>query len=47
MYELKVADQVLKRLKRLPPKHKRQVWERIKALQEDPRPQDFKKLKNI
>jgi mRNA interferase RelE/StbE len=47
MYELEVAGRVLKRLKRLPPKHRRQVWEQIKSLQENPRPQDHKKLKNI
>ena len=45
MYELEVAGRVLKRLKRLPPKHRRQVWERIKSLGENPRPQDYKKLK--
>lgn len=46
-YDVQVAGSVLKRLKRLPPKHRRQVWERIKALQDDPRPQDYKKLKGI
>lgn len=45
MYRLQIGSRVLKRLKRLPPKHRRQVWEQIKALQENPRPQDYKKLK--
>lgn len=45
MYELQIASRVLKRLKRLPPKQRRQVWEQIKALQENPRPQDCRKLK--
>ncbi len=47
MYEVRIADQVLKRLKRLPPKHRRPVWERIKALQENPRPQDFRQLRGV
>jgi mRNA interferase RelE/StbE len=47
VYSLQVAEEVLKRLKRLPPKHKRQVWERIKALQGDPRPHDHRRLKGI
>jgi mRNA interferase RelE/StbE len=47
MYELKIAGRVLKRLKRLPPKHRRQVWERIQSLQENPRPQNHKKLKGV
>lgn len=47
MYDVQVAEGALKRLKRLPPKHRRQVWGWIKALQDDPRPQDYKKLKGI
>jgi mRNA interferase RelE/StbE len=47
VYELRVASRVLKRLKRLPPKHRRQVWGQIKSLQKNPRPQDHKKLKHI
>lgn len=47
MYEVRIAEQVLKRLKRLPPKHRRQVWERIRGLQENPRPQDFRQLRGI
>ena len=35
MYKLIVAGRVVKRLKRLPPKHKRQVWERIKFLEDN------------
>ena len=45
MYRLEVAEGVLKRLKRLPPKHRRQVLERIEALADHPRPQDCRKLK--
>ena len=45
MYELHVAGRVLKRLKRLPPKHRRQVWKRVESLEDNPRPQDCKKLK--
>lgn len=47
MHDLRIVGQVLKRLKRLPAKHRRQVWERIKSLQENPRPQDYKKLRGI
>ncbi|MCX8066899.1 MAG: type II toxin-antitoxin system RelE/ParE family toxin [Anaerolineae bacterium] len=47
MYEVRIAEQVLKRLKRLPSKHRRQVWERIRSLQESPRPQDFRQLRGI
>lgn len=46
-YQLRIADRVVKRLKRLPPKHQRQVWDRIKALAADPRPPDHEKLKQI
>ncbi len=45
MYDLRIGGRVLNRLERLPPKHRRQVWRRIKALQEDPRPQDCRTLK--
>lgn len=45
MAVLRVAERVLKRLKRLPPKHRQQVWGRIKALQDNPRPQDYRELK--
>jgi mRNA interferase RelE/StbE len=47
MHDLRIVGQVLKRLKRLPAKHSRQVWERINSLQENPRPQDYKKLRGI
>lgn len=47
MYRVEVAEGVLKRLKRLPAKHQRQVLERIEALADRPRPQDCKKLKGM
>ena len=42
--KLRVAERALKRL---PPKHRSQVWSKIKSLQINPRPQDYRKLKGI
>lgn len=47
VYDVRIAEGVLKRLKRLPPKHRRQVWGALKALGDNPRPQDHKKLKGL
>lgn len=46
-YELIIDARVAKRMERLPPKHKRQVWERIGDLASNPRPHDHKKLKGL